>query len=499
VSRVVLVADDSPTIQKRVLGILTVEGFEVETVSNGVAAVKRLAFIRPVVILADVSMPGRDGYEVCDFVKNSAVHGHVPVLLIASDMEPYDESRGTQVRADGKITKPFDAQELVYMVERFAAQYEASAVMGSTQLMTTPGVGLPAPPEFHLPEEAVAASAIMRPYASDFSTAAEGVAFADPAAETEESLAEQSPEFDLPMGSATSRMEFSPPGESTREFAGLDPEAPALAHYDSVAFEEPAGLPSDDHSASFQEPPVPAPVAEVPLTLDAPRAAAPEPVFIEEEVAPPVEPSYPPPETRTMIFRTPLDLADPVWRDETGVAAPPPEPVAAVATDPQIEYPAAPAENTSEQPAAPEPVASPEAATSLESFALDDATAGQVRFASQAAEAPSREAAPMEVAPGDDAPPEVSARPAAEVAQPMEPPTESPADPAAEVAEVEDPTETPASALQPDSTLVSEIVHRVVTRMAPPALPKAAIEEMEQRLTEEIAFELSRQPPPPSA
>ena len=76
-ARMVLIADDSPTIQKRALGILKGEGFEVETVSNGVAAIKRLAFIRPAVVLADVSMPGRDGYEVCEFVKNSAEHAQV--------------------------------------------------------------------------------------------------------------------------------------------------------------------------------------------------------------------------------------------------------------------------------------------------------------------------------------------------------------------------------------------------------------------------------------
>ena len=95
-ARIVLVADDSPTIQKRALGILKGEGFEVETVSNGVAAIKRLAVLHPVVVLADVSMPGRDGYEVCEFVKKSPELSQVPVLLVASDMEPYDEARGAE-------------------------------------------------------------------------------------------------------------------------------------------------------------------------------------------------------------------------------------------------------------------------------------------------------------------------------------------------------------------------------------------------------------------
>ena len=69
--RLVLVADDSPTHQRRASGILTGEGLEVLTVSNGVAAIKKLPSINPALVLADVAMPGRDGYEVCEFVKNS--------------------------------------------------------------------------------------------------------------------------------------------------------------------------------------------------------------------------------------------------------------------------------------------------------------------------------------------------------------------------------------------------------------------------------------------
>ena len=110
-ARIVLVADDSPTIQKKAVAILKGEGFEVETVSNGVAAIKRLAVLHPTVVLADVSMPGRDGYEVCEFVKKSEQHALVPVLLVVSDMEPYDDARGAQVRADGIVKKPFEAQE----------------------------------------------------------------------------------------------------------------------------------------------------------------------------------------------------------------------------------------------------------------------------------------------------------------------------------------------------------------------------------------------------
>ena len=126
-TRLILIADDSPIIQRKAQRILQDEGFEVQTVSNGVAAVKKLPTLQPVLVLADVSMPGKDGYEVCEFVKTSADLLHVPVLLVGSDLEPYDEQRGARVRADGIIKKPFTPHELIAAVSRFTGPAKAPA------------------------------------------------------------------------------------------------------------------------------------------------------------------------------------------------------------------------------------------------------------------------------------------------------------------------------------------------------------------------------------
>ena len=144
-ARSILIADDSPIVQRTAQKILREEGFEVETVSNGVAAIKRLPALRPFLVLADVSMPGKDGYEVCEFVKTSADLLHVPVLLVGSDLEPYDEQRGQQVRADGIIKKPFTAHDLIDMVERFTGPGEAPAIRST--LADTLIDEIPAPPE----------------------------------------------------------------------------------------------------------------------------------------------------------------------------------------------------------------------------------------------------------------------------------------------------------------------------------------------------------------
>ncbi len=122
----VLIADDSPTIQRRASGILTGEGIKVITVSNGVAAIKKLEAAPPQLILADVAMPGRDGYEVCEHVKSAAALSSIPVLLIYGEDDPFEEERAMRARADGRIKKPFVPEDLIGIVNRYLAQATAA-------------------------------------------------------------------------------------------------------------------------------------------------------------------------------------------------------------------------------------------------------------------------------------------------------------------------------------------------------------------------------------
>jgi CheY-like chemotaxis protein len=97
--------------------ILTAEGHEVATVSNGQAAIHALEKAAPDLILADIFMPGRNGYEVCQFVKSDARLKGIPVLLIIGAMEPYDPEEGKKAGADGLITKPLESSDLAAMVQ----------------------------------------------------------------------------------------------------------------------------------------------------------------------------------------------------------------------------------------------------------------------------------------------------------------------------------------------------------------------------------------------
>jgi len=102
----VLIADDSLKVQKELTALLKGAGIEAVTVSNGEHAVRKMASVQPDLVLADIFMPVRDGYEVCDFVKSSGEFPHTRVILLVSKMEPYDDNRAKIVRADGKIEKP---------------------------------------------------------------------------------------------------------------------------------------------------------------------------------------------------------------------------------------------------------------------------------------------------------------------------------------------------------------------------------------------------------
>ncbi len=123
----ILLADDSALAQRMGKEILSAEGFEVSTVSNGQAAAKILKQFAPDLVLADVFMPGRNGYELCQLVKSDPDLQHVPVVLLIGKMEPYDEVEGRKVRADAVITKPLESSSLIETVQRLLAAVQKPA------------------------------------------------------------------------------------------------------------------------------------------------------------------------------------------------------------------------------------------------------------------------------------------------------------------------------------------------------------------------------------
>jgi CheY-like chemotaxis protein len=118
-SRILLV-DDSPHAQRLGERILTDEGYEVVTVSNADSALIRLEDADPDVVLADAVMPGRTGYEICQYIKMSPRRRHVRVILTAGALEAFDDERLRLVEADGSLRKPFEASALLAAVKPLA-------------------------------------------------------------------------------------------------------------------------------------------------------------------------------------------------------------------------------------------------------------------------------------------------------------------------------------------------------------------------------------------
>jgi len=130
----ILLADDSITIQKVVNLTFADEGIEVIAVSNGDVAERRLEEVKPDLVLADIFMPGKNGYELCEAIKQNSQFRNVPVVLLVGAFEPFDQAEARRVRADAHLTKPFESRTLVETVRRLTK---------SSGLTTRPIASLP--------------------------------------------------------------------------------------------------------------------------------------------------------------------------------------------------------------------------------------------------------------------------------------------------------------------------------------------------------------------
>jgi CheY-like chemotaxis protein len=110
-SRTILLADDSVTIQKVVELTFLDEGYAVVAVGNGSDAAARLDEVRPDLVIADVHMPGLNGYDLCKRAKGW--RAQTPVLLLVGTFEPFDKGQFAESGADAVLKKPFDSQELL--------------------------------------------------------------------------------------------------------------------------------------------------------------------------------------------------------------------------------------------------------------------------------------------------------------------------------------------------------------------------------------------------
>jgi twitching motility two-component system response regulator PilG len=117
--RIILVVDDSPTIQKVVSVTLEAHGHEVVTASDGMEALSKLRTIRPDLVLLDITMPHMDGYQLCRILRSNDLTRQVPIVMLSGKDGLFDKMRGRMAGAASYITKPFAPSALPPLVEKY--------------------------------------------------------------------------------------------------------------------------------------------------------------------------------------------------------------------------------------------------------------------------------------------------------------------------------------------------------------------------------------------
>jgi CheY-like chemotaxis protein len=309
-----LLADDSVTIQRVIELTFADEDIQVIAVSDGDQAIQRLDASPPDIVLADIGMPGRNGYEVAQYIKQSPRLAHIPVVLLTGAFEPVDHARASEAGCDGVLAKPFEPQLVIGRVKDLLARPRpvleapadspapmpvAEAPAESFAPMPTPAASDPAPSS--------AAPAALDAYFDRLDTAFSNLAAAPappiaPAPPTAPAVAEEidwfgavktgaaepAPEWDVRAPAPVDEtpdlpLSFSGPAAPPEVSEAVD-EAPVaskeVAQEASAIVEAPTAAP--------EEPAPPVPVEEV----------APPPVLVEQDAPPePVAPPEPLPES----------------------------------------------------------------------------------------------------------------------------------------------------------------------------------------------------------
>ena len=144
--RTILLADDSLTIQRLVTNTFADADFEVVSVSNGDAAIRKFEEIHPHVVLADIYMPGKTGFEVCTYVRHHRTANSTPVILLVGAFDVFDEAKAQALGATGHITKPFEPQSLISLVESVIVPMPVAEEVPAKEISEI-STRIPSPPE----------------------------------------------------------------------------------------------------------------------------------------------------------------------------------------------------------------------------------------------------------------------------------------------------------------------------------------------------------------
>ncbi len=348
----ILLADDSITIQKVIELTFSDEDFELHTVGNGQKAIDEIRSIMPHIVLCDIIMPEKNGYEVCEFIKSSQDLKHIPVLLLTGAFEPFDQERARTAGCDGFLAKPFEPQTLISKVKELLVRAPAAAPTPAPPLAAPKPFPTPAAPSQRM--ETDERTLIMPPSAGTPSPVRAPQVTPAPAPPPPAPVTEYGSGFDDAFAIEAGERELvMEPGDHTVLLGGREGRASAPSDDIWGAVEAPVVPEEEDSSTVFMAPPpIAAPPAppqaftsqdyEVQYEADdldatwrmpneaAPDAAPPSYQGFEEFTDPPMQPikeaaSYVPPPP--VPEPPPIAAAPPPLEMPPPLAPPAPDPV----------------------------------------------------------------------------------------------------------------------------------------------------------------------------
>jgi CheY-like chemotaxis protein len=152
-NKTILFADDSATMRTVVEKTFLAEPYDVVVVPSGEAAITRARELKPDIVIADGGLVGVSGYDVCKAVRSDTSLSSIPVIIMSGVSNPYDETQGNSVGANGHVKKPFDTSKLIEQVGELVDA--APEPVSPRQEVTRPSVPpprkpVPAPPKIEV-------------------------------------------------------------------------------------------------------------------------------------------------------------------------------------------------------------------------------------------------------------------------------------------------------------------------------------------------------------
>ncbi len=119
--RKVLVADDEPNIVTALEFLLRRAGYDVRAAGNGDETLELVENWQPDVVLMDIMMPVKSGYEVCQRMRERAEWNHIKIVMVSAKGREAEVNKGLSLGADLYVTKPFSTQELIEQINGLVA------------------------------------------------------------------------------------------------------------------------------------------------------------------------------------------------------------------------------------------------------------------------------------------------------------------------------------------------------------------------------------------